>query len=138
MIVFLRCCFIAVLAVMTWGTVRASLTQALFDIPPEVYRNPWFQVTLFDAYFAFLTFYVWIAWKERSTPARVLWAITVVLWGNFAMATYMLRELFAVKAGASLTEVITTPRPGRVALPAAFVVLGAFVYLLGAKNVLFG
>lgn len=138
MIVFLRCCFVAVLVVMTWGTVRASLQQALFDIPPEVYTNPWFQVTLIDAYFAFLTFYVWMAWKERSTPARILWAVVVVLWGNFAMAAYMLRELFAVKADAPLTEVIVTPRPGRLAMPLGFLALGIVAYLLGAKNLLFG
>ncbi|MCW5547443.1 MAG: DUF1475 family protein [Opitutaceae bacterium] len=137
MILFLRGCFIVVLAVMLWGTVRASLAQALFDIPPEVYTNPWFQVTLFDAYFAFLTFYVWVAWKEQSAGARVLWFITVVLWGNFAMATYMLVELFRVRADAPLGEVFTTRRPGQLALPAAFTVLGAGVYLLGAKNILF-
>lgn len=137
MILFLRGCFIVVLAVMLWGTVRASLAQALFDIPPEVYTNPWFQVTLFDAYFAFLTFYVWVAWKEQSAGARVLWFIAVILWGNFAMATYMLVELFRVRADVALGEVFTTRRPGRLALPAAFTVLGAGVYLLGAKNLLF-
>ncbi|MEY3773416.1 MAG: hypothetical protein RLZZ129_196 [Verrucomicrobiota bacterium] len=137
MILFLRGCFIVVLAVMLWGTVRASLAQALFDIPPEVYGNPWFQVTLFDAYFAFLTFYVWVAWKEQSVGARVLWFVTVILWGNFAMATYMLVELFRVRADAPLGEVFTTRRPGRLALPAVFVGLGVAVYLLGAKNLLF-
>jgi hypothetical protein len=137
MIRFLRLLFFVILAVMLWGTVRASLAQALFDIPPEVYGNPWFQVTLFDAYFAFLTFYIWIAWKEQSLGARVLWFVTVILWGNFAMATYMLVELFRVRADAPLGEVFTTRRPGHLALPAVFTVLGAAVYLLGAKNLLF-
>ncbi len=82
MIVFLRILFGVILVVMTWGTVRASLAQALFDIPPEVTGNPWFQVTLFDAYFAFLTFYVWVAWKERSLAARVLWLIVLMLWAT--------------------------------------------------------
>ena len=87
MVIFLRFLFAAILATMLAGTVRASLAQALFDIPPEVYRNPWFQVTLLDAYFAFLTFYVWVAWKERSTAARALWLVAILLWGNFALAT---------------------------------------------------
>lgn len=137
MIVGLRIFFAAILAAMLWGTVRASLAQALFDLPPEVYSNPWFQVTLLDAYFAFLTFYVWVAWKEQSVGARVLWFITVILWGNFAMATYMLAELFRVRADARLGEVFTTRRPGRLGLPAGFTVLGVAVYLLGAKNLLF-
>lgn len=137
MILFLRAVFIVILAVMTWGTVRASLAQALFDIPPEVYGNPWFQVTLFDAYFAFFTFYVWIAWREQSLGARVLWFVTVMLWGNFAMATYMLVALFRVPPGGQLAEVFTTRQPGKLALPTAFTIAGAVVYLLGAKNVLF-
>jgi hypothetical protein len=132
MIVFLRILFSVILAVMTWGTIRASLAQALFDIPPEVTGNPWFQVTLFDAYFAFLTFYVWVAWKEQSLAARVLWFITVMLWGNFAMATYMLIELFRVSEREGLTGVFTTRRPGRLAVPAVFTGLGVIAYLLGA------
>jgi hypothetical protein len=137
MILFLRVAFSLVLVVMLVGTVRASLAQALFDIPPEVYGNPWFQVTLLDAYFAFLTFYVWMAWKERTLGARILWLVAILLWGNFAMASYMLMELYRVKPSASLTEVFATRRPGRIAVPALFVALGVVVYLLGAKNVLF-
>ncbi len=137
MIRLLRVLFAAILAVMLWGTVRASLAQALFDIPPEVYGNPWFQVTLFDAYFAFLTFYVWVAWKEQSTGARVLWFLAVMLWGNFAMATYMLVQLFRAPADGSLERIFTTREPGRLGLPAVFVALGVAIYLLGAKNVLF-
>lgn len=137
MVWFLRLLFLFILAVMLWGTVRASLAQALFDIPPEVTGNPWFQVTLFDAYFAFLTFYVWVAWKEQTLAARVLWFLAIGLWGNFAMATYMLVELFRIPPTGSLTPVFTTRNPGRTALPAAFTVLGVAIYLLGAKNVLF-
>lgn len=136
MLLLLRCFFALILAVMAWGTIRASLQQALFDIPPEVTGNPWFQVTLLDAYFAFLTFFVWVAWKERSTAARILWGITLVLWGNFAMATYMLVELARAGRQQPLTDVFTTRRPGHVALPAGFVAAGALVYLLGARNVL--
>ncbi len=134
MIIFLRLLFASILAVMLWGTVRASLEQGIFDIPPEVYTNPWFQVTLFDAYFAFLTFYVWVSWKEQSLAARILWFFTVVLWGNFAMATYMLIELFRIRPDAPLGEVFTTRRPGRTALPAAFLVAGVVAYLLGARS----
>lgn len=131
MITLLRIVFIGILAVMTWGTVRASLAQALFDIPPEVYTNPWFQVTLFDAYFAFFTFYFWVAWKEQSVAARLLWFVAIALWGNFAMATYLLIELFRVNANDSLDRVVVSRHPGRVGLPAAFTGLGVIAYLLG-------
>lgn len=137
-ILALRALFIVILAVMLWGTVRASLAQALFDIPSAVLGNPWFQVTLLDAYFAFLTFYIWVAWKEPTTGARVLWFLAIMLWGNFAMATYMLVQLFRLPADAPLAHVFTTREPGRLTLPAVFTALGVVIYLLGAKNVLFG
>jgi hypothetical protein len=137
MILFLRALFVLILLAMSWGTVRASLAQALFDIPPEVYRNPWFQVTLLDAYFAFLTFFVWVAWKETRLATRVLWGVAILLWGNFAMAAYLLRELFRISADADLALVFATRRDGGLRWPVAFVVVGVAVYLLGAKNLLF-
>jgi hypothetical protein len=137
MILFLRALFVFILLAMSWGTVRASLAQALFDIPPDVYLNPWFQVTLLDAYFAFLTFFVWVAWKETRTAARVLWAVAIALWGNFAMAAYLLRELFRIRADGELSEVFATRRDGGLRWPAVFVGVGVAVYLLGAKNLLF-
>ena len=42
-----------------------------------------------------------------------------------------------VRADAPLGTVFTTRNPGRLALPAAFTIFGAAVYLLGAKNLLF-
>lgn len=128
MIPFLRVLFLGVLAVMTLGTIRASLAHSMFNIPSAVTGNPWFQVTLFDAYFAFLTFCVWIAWKEQRLAARILWVITVLLWGNFAIATYMLIELFRIPTDGSLDEVFTRKRPGSLPLPIAFTVLGLLVY----------
>ncbi len=138
MILFLRILFIGILAFMSLGTVRASLEQAMFDIPGEVIGNPWFQVTLLDAYFGFITFYVLIAWKEQRLAARILWFPVVILWGNFALAAYMLRELFAVRADApdGLRDVLTARRPGRLGMPVGFLVAGIAVYLLAAKNLL--
>jgi len=137
MVIFLRALFVAIFVAMLAGTVRASLDQALFDVPPEVYLNPWFQVTLLDAYCAFLTFFVWVAWKEGRLAARVLWFIAIMLWGNFALATYMLVELFRIPADGPLAAVFVTRRPGALGLPLGLAVVGVLVYLLGAQNVLF-
>lgn len=137
MVILLRVLFAAVLVAMAAGTVRASLAEALFDIPAAVTGDPWFQVTLLDAYFGFLTFYVWVCWKETSLGARLLWFVAVMLWGNFAMATYMLIELARVPASGPVGPVFTTRRPGRVGVPLAFTVGGVGVYVLGAWNVLF-
>ncbi|MCF3651224.1 DUF1475 family protein [Synoicihabitans lomoniglobus] len=132
MIWLLRLLFIGILVTMSALIGWASWQQPIFGIPAEVRTNPWFIATLFDAYFAFITFYVWVAWKEPTIGARILWFITVILWGNFAMAIYLLIELFRIKDIAQLREVIATPRDGRLRLPLAFVITGALAYALGA------
>ena len=121
---------LSMLAVTSWASSRC----AIFAIPREVFTHPWFVATLFDAYWGSITFYVWVAWKERSAGARILWFIAVILWGNLAMAPYFLAELFRIQTIDQLGEVFATRRPGDWRLPAALATLGLGVYLLGAKT----
>lgn len=133
MILFLRLLFIVVIASMLWATTRAGMNQSLGDFArSDTFRDPWVVATLIDAYWAFISFYVWIAWKEQSLASRVLWFIAVILLGNFAMATYMLRELFAVSARApdAIGEVFTRRRPGALLLPGLLTGAAVGVYLL--------
>jgi hypothetical protein len=130
MIWFLRILFLAVLASMLAVTSWASVQCALFDIPREVHGHPWFIATLADAYWGFITFYVWAAWKERGTPARILWFVAVLALGNIAMAAYFLRELFSVRAADELALVFTRRNEGRLLLPAVLVGLSVAVYAL--------
>lgn len=134
----LRVLFASILVVMLALIGWASSRCALFDIPREVFTHPWFVTTLVDAYLAFVAFWVWVAWKEGSPAARTLWLLTILLWGNPAIALYMLRELSrARRDGGGLDAVFTARRPGDLALPAALLALAILVYLAGAKNVLF-
>ncbi len=130
MLWFLRLLFIAVLGSMLWVTSWASFQVSILAIPREVFTHPWFIATLFDAYFGFLTFYVWQAWKEQSLAARVLWFVAVMLLGNLAMAIYMLAELFRIKESAQLVAVFSRRNPGRLALPGALVAASIGIYLL--------
>ena len=130
MIWSLRILFLVVLGSMLAVTSWASLQCPLFEIPREVYAHPWFIATLVDAYWAFLTFYVWAAWKEQSVAARGLWLVAVLALGNIAMAIYFLRELFALKTTDELALVFTRRNPGRVLLPASLTGAAAVIYLL--------
>lgn len=122
------------LAVIGWASSRCPL----FEIPREVFTHPWFLATLLDAYLAFIAFWIWVAWKEGAAAARLLWLLAILLWGNPAIALYLLVELARVRReGGGLDAVFTQKRPGRVALPAVLLALGALVYLVGAKNILF-
>ena len=93
---------VAMLAVTTW----ASSEIAVWKIPRDVVTHPWFIATLFDTYFGFLTFYVWLAYKETSNLARILWLLAILALGNIAMAIYLLRELFRLPTTATMEDLL--------------------------------
>lgn len=131
MILFLRALFILIILSMLAVTGWAGSQQALGEFARSAtFREPWVIATLFDAYWAFVTFYVWVAWREQSLGARVLWFVAIILLGNIAMAAYMLAQLFRVPADGSLQEVFVRREPGRLALPAILSALSVAVYLL--------
>jgi hypothetical protein len=55
--------------------------------------NLWTIATLIDAYYGFITFYVWVLWKEPRALPRVFWFAAIMLLGNIAMSAYVLRQL---------------------------------------------
>jgi Protein of unknown function (DUF1475) len=106
MILFLRIAFIFILVAMLGVTSWASSIVALWETPRAVATHPWFIATLFDTYFAFLTFYCWLAYKETSILARGTWLIAILLLGNIAMAIYMLIQLFRLPTQARIEELL--------------------------------
>ena len=106
MIWFLRIAFGCVLVTMLGATSWASLQCALWKTPQPVVVHPWFIATLFDTYFGFLTFYVWLAYKETGWFARIAWLVAILLLGNIAMSSYMLITLFRLPSNASVEQVL--------------------------------
>jgi len=112
MLWFLRLLFAVVLGSMLGVTTWASLQCPLFAVPRDVYAHPWFIATLFDAYWGFATFYVWVCYKQTGASARCAWLVAILLLGNIAMAAFCLSELFSVPAGGRLPDVLTSRRDG--------------------------
>lgn len=110
MILFLRIAFACVLLTMLAVTGWASSEVALWHTPRAVATHPWFIATLFDTYFAFLTFYLWVAYKEVSLWARIGWLVAILLLGNIAMAIYMLIQLCRLPRTARLEELLLRRR----------------------------
>ena len=106
MILFLRIAFVFVLVAMVAVTSWASNILPLWKLPPEVAQHPWFIATLFDTYFAFITFYLWVAYKETSVIAKVLWLLGILALGNIAMAIYMLIQLFRLPLNARMEDLL--------------------------------
>ena len=109
MIIPLRIFFSLVLVSMIAVTVWASGHTALWKIPGEIGGHPWFIACLFDAYWGCLTFYCWVAYRETSMVARVAWLIAILLFGNIAMAIYMLILLFRLPTSAGAREILLRP-----------------------------
>lgn len=112
----LRLWFSGVLAAMLAVTVWASLDRRVFDAGAELWAMPWGRATLFDAYFAFVAIWLWIAWRERSLVARAGWLVAILLLGNVAIAAYFLLALRRAPADAapsSALDALFGARPQR-------------------------
>lgn len=106
MISFLKVLYVVVLLAMLSVTTWASLKESILSIPAAVCGDPWFVATLFDAYFGFLFFFLWVCYKEKSVVLKIVWFFAIMILGNIAMAIYMLVNLFRLPRGASVKDLI--------------------------------
>ena len=95
-----------IIVAMLAATVQATLDRGVLEALDELWPDPWFRATLADAYFGFLTVFVWIAYRERSMIARLLWFVALMLLGNFAIAAYILVALYQLDPAASLEKLL--------------------------------
>jgi len=96
---------VSMLGVTSW----ASAHVPLWETPRAVVTHPWFIATMFDTYFGFLTFFVWLAYRETSLLARLLWLIAILLLGNIAMASYVLLIVWRLPPEAPASRVLLRP-----------------------------
>jgi hypothetical protein len=63
-------------------------------------------MTMFDAYFGFITFYAWVFYRESSVLSRGVWFLSIMAFGNIAMSIYVLIILFSLPEGATASEIL--------------------------------
>ena len=115
-LMLLSCAALATLiGVSVWATSHVGIVTALDVLlsSPGGGANPWFIATLADAYFGFLWFWAWIAYKEDSNLARGLWLLAILGLGNIAMASYMLLQLRKLPPGAGVDRLLLRAAPAR-------------------------
>ncbi len=107
---FLILLFAGIFLWMVGMTIWVSLHKPLWDAGSEFSwaHSPWSVATLFDAYFGFTAFFVWVCCKEHTMRARVLWFVGIMALGNIAMSAYMLWQLFKLKPGERVGRVFHT------------------------------
>jgi hypothetical protein len=100
--------FAAIFVWMVGMTTYVSLHKSLWRAGSEFSRvsSPWAVATLFDACFGFLTFFVWVCFKERSLAAKVIWFVLILGLGNIAMSGYVLIQLFRLKSEERLSSLV--------------------------------
>jgi hypothetical protein len=103
----LRAIFALIFLIMLCITIIASIDQNIFETVVDMWPNWWFKVTLADAYFGFLTFFVWVAYKEIHLWRKLVWFASLMLLGNFAISVYMLTELYKLQVGDSFKTLLT-------------------------------
>jgi len=89
----LTCICLAVLTLMLYVTISASLQQDLVSATRQLWPDGWFRATLADAYCGFLFFWLWVAWREQTLAKSILWFVLIMALGNLAMAGYILLQL---------------------------------------------
>jgi hypothetical protein len=105
--------FSMVLVTLAAMTVWASLRQPVWEwrgLTSEPDRW-WTIATLMDAYYGFLTFYVWVCLKERVFLSKALWFVAIMTLGNMAMAGYVLLQLARLKPGMPVSSILVSRIP---------------------------
>ncbi len=113
--------FVLVLAAMAWVSWYACTAPSISPLPEyhgkglnvlggyvTVCSEPWGLATMFDAYFGFLAFWLYVAWREQTIASRLSWFVALMLLGNFAIAGYALLCLFQAKGETDLGKVFFT------------------------------
>jgi len=101
--VFLKLLFGFIFVFMVVMTVRTSLQVSLWSALGSFAASPWAMATLYDAYAGFVTFFCWLAWRERALGMKLVWFVLIMALGNIAMSLYVLIQLFGLKSQESVS-----------------------------------
>ena len=102
----LQILFLTIFVWMVIMTTRTCLQISIWDAWPSYKSNPWAIATLWDAYFGFLTFFIWVCFKESSIAMKLLWFLLIMALGNIAMSLYVLLQLNKLKPDQPVSEVL--------------------------------
>lgn len=102
----LKVLFVCLFFWMTWVVVDTSLRSNLFEEWNSLASIPWMTATLKDFYANVVVLFLWVCWKETSHFSKVVWLILLVSLGSIATTLYVLIQLFRLKPGEGVRELI--------------------------------
>ena len=95
---FLKILFSGIFVWMVAMTAHVQAHNSILLSPSEFswQTTPWACATLFDA-FGFVTFFVWVCFRQRRLWGKILWFVLIMSLGNIAMSGYVLLQLFRLR-----------------------------------------
>jgi isoprenylcysteine carboxyl methyltransferase (ICMT) family protein YpbQ len=101
--------FLSMLVYTSWACTKQSMfAWGGLTSGPDRY---WTIATMLDAYFGFLTFYVWVFYKEQRWLPRMSWFIAIMLLGNMAMSAYVLLQIARLRPGEASAVILSARNP---------------------------
>ena len=91
---FLIAVFGVLFLYMIYTVVSTSIESNLFDEWNFLASIPWMQATLIDFYVNVVVIFTWMAFKENSWIARILWLFGFIFLGAIITTLYALVQLF--------------------------------------------
>jgi hypothetical protein len=103
--ILFSCIFLSLLIYTGWASARQPVLQwrGLTEGPDRY----WTVATLMDAYCGFLTFYVWVCFKESRLLPRIAWFAAIMLLGNMAMSAYVLLQLWRLRPDQDASAILS-------------------------------
>ena len=105
--------YLGILGFTTATVVKALMSKSILDSGPLLISDPWGFATLVEAYLAFLTFYLWVFYKEKSIVARFVWFVLIMGFGNVSIAVYMLIQIYYWQEKDGIEKLIFRSEDGR-------------------------
>ena len=106
MITALKIVFSALLIWVTYVVISTSLESSLFKEWDFLGSIPWMRATLWDFYANIFIITLWMFYKEKSVFLKIVWLILFVCLGSIATCFYVLIQLFKLKTGEGVKELI--------------------------------
>lgn len=97
----------AFMAWMCYVVINTSMQSNLFKEWHTLGAIPWMRATLWDFYTNVLVIYLIIFYKEKNLASRIIWLILLVTLGSIATCGYLLIQLFKLKTGEGIKELLT-------------------------------
>ncbi len=106
MITTLKIVFSALLIWVTYVVISTSLESSLFKEWNFLGSIPWMRATLWDFYANIFIITLWMFYKEKSVFLKIVWLILFVCLGSITTCSYVLIQLFKLKTGEGVKELI--------------------------------